>query len=86
MKKTQVVIIVLVCVVLLSGCMPPTGDDSNSKAKTAYRECVKKAEECTKAPRVRAEYTNACWKIYYNTGDAEEIYDFMEGICEERTR
>jgi len=87
MKKWMLTLL-LVSAVFISGCTSYSSEDIQKanpdeiSEATALNMCNQRAKECSAGiPAIEMEFKNACWQIYYYTGNKAEILDFAQDMC-----
>lgn len=88
-KKLVMPLVLVSLVLVISGCtssysaedIKNTNPDEISK-ETALKMCYYRAEGCSEGiPAVEDAFKQACYELYYYTGNSSEIWAFAEDMC-----
>ncbi len=93
MKKLALLTLSLILIIFIAGCSQEPTTQSIIQEQTttqttsitkgqALLQCYKKAKECSEGvPYIEDEFKKVCFQLYYYTGDAAEILDFIKDMC-----
>jgi hypothetical protein len=80
MKQGLLLISILTLILVVSGCTNPLSDENI--LESAYDLCKNKAVLCSEGiPAVAAAFQDACFEIYYYTGNTTMLLDFTRDMC-----